>query len=452
VPLVAASMALLIPVMFSAVGLVEPEAGRRDWVARYDGPRHKNDYPYTVAASPDGRSIFVSGTSYVRATGNCSDYATVAYDSLDGTQLWSAEHDGSGSSCDDVVDAALSADGALLFVTGTSPSIDSSDDVVTVAYNTADGSVRWVAHEDGPFHARDLGAGVFTSTDTRTVFVAGSFQVTPCEDDLDPCQYVAAAMAYDAMTGALRWRSEFDSPEHTTLAAGIAGNGDTLFVPVTGLGSSIHIVAFELSTGTQRWVATFNKVYEFEDIAVSADGRLVFLAGVGRDTRYRVAAFDTADGSLRWVVSRGSAIFDAASLGAPPTSGAVFFAAESRFDYLVLSIDGEDGSTIWKARYDGPGGGDTPTGIVASTDGTRVYVTGSSTRGGTSYGPSFGTIAFNAADGTIIWLDRYGGRIGGYHIPYALTATPDGGVVVTGESEGEDGWTDFATIEYAGTA
>jgi hypothetical protein len=209
VPLVAASIAFLTAVIFSAVGSVGSEPAQREWVARYDGPRHKNDYPYAVAASPDGRSIFVSGTSYVRASTNCSDYATVAYDSSVGSQLWSAGHNGPGFSCDDVVDATLSADGSLLFVTGTSPSIDSSDDAVTVAYNTVDGSERWLAHEDGPFHGRDLGAGVFTTTDSRTVFVAGSFQVSACEDDLDPCQYAAAAIAYDTMTGAVRWRSEY---------------------------------------------------------------------------------------------------------------------------------------------------------------------------------------------------------------------------------------------------
>jgi hypothetical protein len=446
---VAASLAFLMAVMFSAVGSVGQEPGRRDWVARYDGPRHKNDIPHAVAASPDGRSIFVAGTSYVRASANCSDYATVAYDSSDGSQLWSAEHDGPGSSCDDVVDAALSADGTLLFVTGTSSSIDSPDDVVTVAYNTVDGSERWVARADGPFHGRDLGVGVFTTTDPRTVIVVGSFQVSACEDDLDPCQYRAAAIAYDALTGALRWRSDYTGPRRTTFATGVAGNDDTLFVPVTGLGSSIQLVAFELSTGSRRWVATLSKVYEVKDIAVSADGRLVFLAGVGADGRYRVAAFDTADGSLRWAVSRGSSLYDAASLGAPPTSDAVFFAAESRFEYLVLSIDSEDGSSIWKARYDGSSDSDSPRGISASPDGTRVYVTGGSSRGGVS---SSATIAFNAADGTIIWLGRYGGRIAGSHFPSAITATPDGGVVVTGDSEGEDGWTDFATVKYSGTA
>jgi hypothetical protein len=43
-----------------------------------------------VAASRDGTKVFVTGSSYTRAT--ATDYATVAYDAVTGTRLWAKRY------------------------------------------------------------------------------------------------------------------------------------------------------------------------------------------------------------------------------------------------------------------------------------------------------------------------------------------------------------------------
>jgi hypothetical protein len=57
------------------------------WVATYNGPRSGEDVPTAMAASRDGATVFVIGTS--RAGGNSSgNFATIAYDAATGGEVW----------------------------------------------------------------------------------------------------------------------------------------------------------------------------------------------------------------------------------------------------------------------------------------------------------------------------------------------------------------------------
>src|SRR3954466_5694170 len=80
----------------AALGILAPCAsasgGAQLWLSRYDGPGHGADDAHSVAVSPDGKRTFVSGTSQ-GAPGKGQDYATVAYDSAPGAQLWVARYD-----------------------------------------------------------------------------------------------------------------------------------------------------------------------------------------------------------------------------------------------------------------------------------------------------------------------------------------------------------------------
>src|SRR5215467_14161316 len=64
--------------------------GARLWVARYNGPKKSWNNAASLAVSPDGRTVFVTGSSG-------PSYATVAYNTATGAQLWVKRY-GSGSS------------------------------------------------------------------------------------------------------------------------------------------------------------------------------------------------------------------------------------------------------------------------------------------------------------------------------------------------------------------
>ena len=93
--------------------------GRQLWASRYNGPMNLAN---SVAVSPGGATVFVTGYSQGRGTGQ-SDYATVAYSAATGRQLWASRRNGTESSL------AVSPDGATIFVTAAT-----SYGYATVAY------------------------------------------------------------------------------------------------------------------------------------------------------------------------------------------------------------------------------------------------------------------------------------------------------------------------------
>jgi hypothetical protein len=83
---------------------------------------------------------------------------------------------------------------------------------------------------------------------------------------------------------------------------------------------------------------------------------------------------------------------------------------------------------------------------AATTDGSKVFVTGSS-YGSTSN--DYATVAYDASTGTGLWVRRYNGPRNGNDDASALGASPDGSAVfVTGEIIGSTSSFDYATIAY----
>src|SRR5207244_4084861 len=111
---------------------VDASSGDRAWVRRYHGPGNCGDSATSVAVSPDGSKVFVTGSSAGRIAG-ANAAATVAYDASTGTTVWvrrynGPENDGLGTS------VAVSPDGSKVFVTGTSTGTAGEGDYATVAY------------------------------------------------------------------------------------------------------------------------------------------------------------------------------------------------------------------------------------------------------------------------------------------------------------------------------
>jgi hypothetical protein len=119
-------------------------------------------------------------------------------------------------------------------------------------------------------------------------------------------------------------------------------------------------------------------------------------------------------------------------------------------DYLTTAMDALDGRVLWVRRYAGPGGGrDVAESVVASPDGSSVFVTGYSLGQSTSY--DFATIAYDARTGTRIWLRRYDGPQHDADEALCMAITLDGRFLyVAGFAEETSEFsTDYTTIAYA---
>src|SRR5919204_612835 len=91
--------------------------GSELWVSRYNGPANAYDQTISLATSPDGARVFVTGRSW-GVTSNF-DYATIAYDPA-GNELWVSRYNGPGNGPDEPHTLTVSPDGNVVFVTGVS--------------------------------------------------------------------------------------------------------------------------------------------------------------------------------------------------------------------------------------------------------------------------------------------------------------------------------------------
>jgi DNA-binding beta-propeller fold protein YncE len=124
-----------------------------------------------LGVSPDGSVVFVTGGSIPAAIG-FYNYATVAYDAATGAELWVGRYTNSG---DDYAKAlVVSPDGSTVFVTGTSSGSMSGRDYATVAYDTASGGQVWARRYNGPGDASDEAYALAVSPDGSAVFVTGA--------------------------------------------------------------------------------------------------------------------------------------------------------------------------------------------------------------------------------------------------------------------------------------
>lgn len=114
---------------------------------------------------------------------------------------------------------------------------------------------------------------------------------------------------------------------------------------------------------------------------------------------------------------------------------------ETGRDIAVVSFDAATGTQRWAARYHAPGdGGEVPTDIAVSPDGALVFVTGVEDHvlaypdhsSGTG---AFVTLAFDASTGERLWAATDDGP--GPDVSYAVEPAPDGSrVYVSGSNQG----------------
>ena len=156
----------------AAAGAKRAAAGAQLWVARYNGQANGGDFAYSMAVSPGGGSVFVTGGSDGGpATGD--DYATAAYSAATGGQLWVSRYSGAGDHADVARSVAVSPGGSRVFVTGYSAGGTGSGDYATVAYSAAAGKQQWVSRYNGPASLYDAACCVAVSPAGTAVFVTG---------------------------------------------------------------------------------------------------------------------------------------------------------------------------------------------------------------------------------------------------------------------------------------
>jgi outer membrane protein assembly factor BamB len=154
------------------------------WEAAYHPAGYNFTSPFEIAVSPIGDRVFVTGElavlqgsvtdgilpSLVRDT----DFGTVAYDGATGHELWRADFGTPQFDFEFGIAVTSSPNGSTAYVTGVSSSSKSQyllagqgqlGDEVTLAYDGATGTQRWVARLNATGYDFDLGNDVAVTPD-----------------------------------------------------------------------------------------------------------------------------------------------------------------------------------------------------------------------------------------------------------------------------------------------
>ena len=324
--------------------------GAQLWVSRYNGPANGDDGSSSLAISADGHTLYVTGGS--PGVGSQNDYATIAYAAATGTQLWVSRYNGPGNGKDYARGVVVNRTGTRVYVTGGSTGTSSNFDYATVAYRTSDGAQLWVRRYNGTANTKDYGHGVALSPDGRTVFVTGASR-----DRGHGVDY--ATIAYNAATGTTRWLRRYNGPGNNTddaiaIAAGPGGRA----VYVTGYsagqttGQDYATIAYSASTGARLWISRFNGTASQNDmataLAVGPGGKTVYVTGFSTATHaagyvYATVAYAAATGRKLWVqtygVGSGGSLASAVAAG--PSGHSVFVTGSSQgsggYNYLTIA-------------------------------------------------------------------------------------------------------------------
>jgi hypothetical protein len=300
------------------------------------------------------------------------------------------------------------------------------------------------------------------SPDASEVFVAGG-----SEGSTSGLDY--ATVAYDASTGATVWSRRYTRPGFdVAYALGVSPDGSRVFVTGASGGSTgssdYATVAYDASTGATLWSRRYTRPGNevAVDLGVSPDGSQVFVTGRSEEATsgrydYATVGYDASTGSKLWVKRYNDGF--ASALGVSPDGSQVFVTGytydpdtTATSDYATVAYDAATGSELWVERYDGPGNStDYSNALGVSPDGSEVVVTGQSA--GSTSDFDYATVAYDAATGAKLWVKRYNGPGDDTDAALALVMSSDGSaaaVFVTGYS---DGWSigrgfDYATVAY----
>jgi hypothetical protein len=260
--------------------------GARIWLKRYDGPAGLDDSGISLAINKAGTTVFVTGTSWSRQS--AYDIATIAYRVSDGAQQWLKRYNGSGNGDDTGLSVAVSPSGKSVFVTGKSQGAKSADDYITIAYAAATGAWQWGTRYNGTSNGIDQAHALAVNPAGTTMYVTGHSEGRGSGAD-------CTTIAYNAATGVQRWVKRYNGAgngDDAGAAVVVSPNGKIIYVTGTSFGrgtdSDYVTLAYNAITGARIWLRFYDGPAKAADgavaAAVSPKSTRVFVTGHSQGT------------------------------------------------------------------------------------------------------------------------------------------------------------------------
>ena len=352
------------------------------WSARW-GEFGEYSFPTSLAVSPDGSLVYVSGSTRPSFTAGDSRLVTLAFDAATGDEVWQASYDGSPGT-DNARDIAVTNDGSSLLVAAISGG-GGDLDYVALNYDARTGEERWATRWTGlGSNGSDSPFALAVDRRSTTMYLTGH-SAGAGEFNVDFGTVAVSLTGPDE--GRIKWETRYDSPGHgPDRANGIALSPDGRSVFVTGMtyqdeggppfpvNYAFATVAYDAATGEQRWIAEKQWVDDFNeglDAEVDPSGGTVMVTGqVGvRQLDFGTIAYSTDTGEELWADRYGFSDYDLelgrhvtmdpdgqtayvtgiSSRSPPRFQNIVLYAPDG--DQLTIAYDVTTGQKRWLARY-----------------------------------------------------------------------------------------------------
>ena len=425
------------------------------WEKRHNDPANDADYAQAVAVDSSGNVVVTGFSDYSVFGWRQSDYYTAKYAAVDGVLLWEKRH--AGPAYSDGIRPALALDGGdNVILTGYSWN-GTNDDYYTAKYAVADGALLWERHYDSPAKSQDYATAAVVDPRGNVVVSGVSYNGAWYSPTPDSDCYTAK---YAAADGALLWEQRYDGlatvgANDEARAVAVDRSGNVVVTGSSGNGpytSDYYTAKYGATDGRLLWEKRFHAPGNWQHataLALDNSGNVVvtgFSGELFRADDYYTAKYAAANGSLLWEQRYDGGGHDNAAAVAVDRSGNVVVTGSSATnyysasDYYTAKYAAADGALVWEQRYNGPGNSSDFAHALAVDSSGNVIVTGSSYGDGT--GRDYYTAKYAATDGTLLWEQRFAGFSDDE--ARALAVDGNGNVVVTGNSAG-----DYFTLKYA---
>ena len=420
------------------------------WERRHYGPANSVETVHAVAVD-DGGNVVVTGNSL---TGLGSEIYTAKFAAADGALLWEKRY-GSGHLTAVVVDG-----NGNVVVAGR----DNSD-YYTAKYATLDGSLLWERRYNGAANGDNQATGV--GVDGSGNVVVTGWVTTGSLGQFPNTDYYTAK--YAAADGALLWEKRHNGSYDYATAVAVDGSNN---VVVTGhsesaLGSEIYTAKYAAADGGLVWEQRYNNLTNSQGIAnavaVDSSGNVVVTGFFGRvpNTDYYTAKYAAADGALLWEKRHNGPAnsYDSANAVAVDGSGNVVVTGwtdvesgleRSSGGYYTAKYAAADGALLWEQRYDGSAPNLAEAHAVVVDGSGNVVVTGVAYNwgGDQSSNSDYYTAKYAGVNGALLWEKHYNGPANRDDFASALAVDGSGNVVVTGASHNGTNF-DYYTAKHA---
>ena len=422
------------------------------WSSVYNGSANDTDVVTSMTVDNQG-NVYVTGYSKGSTTGR--DIATVKYNPS-GQQIWAVRFNDDNSDKDDAANAiAVDAVGNV-YVTGYSTGLTSFKDIITVKYSSS-GNLVWSSRYNGLGNDDDLASAIAVDGLGNVIVTGYSVGMISSEDFL--------TIKYNS-AGSELWIGAYDNPDMNDIdianAMILDGSGNIYVTGYSiGSGSAEDFTTVKYNAvGDELWVRRYNGTGNDYDItsaiAVDGSGNVIvtgFSAGNGSSEDYATVKYDPQGNSI-WVnrYNSSSNSYDISTSVAADDQGNVYVTGYSyddlnSEDYATIKYS-SGGNQLWVSKYNGTSGEyDIATSVKVDVKGD-VYVTGYSFDFDTK--ENYATVKYNSA-GSEIWVQVYNGASDGSDIASALFTDANDNVYVTGYSYDGPNSVDYVTFKYSQT-